>query len=104
MTINQPLTNKIHKNTIATEFSSPAKVKTQYQIQNYYPTTQNNQSPIPKSYRKQASGQIVDAGEGVGMVVRQTSAQFIPGGHLAFAIVAEFDPMTKQWRDAINPR
>lgn len=42
--------------------------------------------------------------EGVGMVVRQTSAQFVPGGHLVFAIVAEFDPHKKLWHDAINPR
>lgn len=42
--------------------------------------------------------------EGVGMVVRQTSATFVPGGHLVFAIVAEFDPKTKQWREATNPR
>ena len=42
--------------------------------------------------------------EGVGIVVRQTSAQFVPGGHLVFAIVAEFDPIKKIWKDAINPR
>lgn len=42
--------------------------------------------------------------EGVGMVMRQTSATFVPGGHLVFAIVAEFDPVKKVWRDAINPR
>jgi hypothetical protein len=42
--------------------------------------------------------------EGVGMVVRQTSAQFIPGGHLVFAIVAEFDAVKKIWHDAVNPR
>jgi hypothetical protein len=42
--------------------------------------------------------------EGVGMVVRQTSAAFVPGGHLVFAIIAEFDAKTKQWRDAVNPR
>lgn len=42
--------------------------------------------------------------EGVGMVVRQTSAQFVPAGHLAFAIVAEYVPAKKLWLDAINPR
>jgi hypothetical protein len=42
--------------------------------------------------------------EGVGMICRQTSAGFVPSGHLVFAIVAEFDPKTKQWHDAVNPR
>jgi hypothetical protein len=42
--------------------------------------------------------------EGVGMICRQTSATFVPSGHLVFAIVAEFDPKTKQWHDAVNPR
>lgn len=42
--------------------------------------------------------------EGVGMVCRQTSAAFVPAGHLVFAIVAEFDPVKKVWRDAVNPR
>ena len=42
--------------------------------------------------------------EGVGMVMRQTSATFVPGGHLEFALVAEFDPKTQKWRDADNPR
>ena len=35
---------------------------------------------------------------------RQTSATFVPGGHLVFAIVAEFDPIKKVWLDAVNPR
>jgi hypothetical protein len=42
--------------------------------------------------------------EGVGIVVRQTSCAFVPGGHLAFAIIAEFDPRAKTWKDAVNPR
>jgi hypothetical protein len=42
--------------------------------------------------------------EGVGIIVRQTSATFVPSGHLVFAIVAEFDAGAKSWRDAINPR
>ena len=41
--------------------------------------------------------------EGIGIIVRQTSAPFIPKGHLVFAIVAEFDPLAKRWRDAKNP-
>ena len=42
--------------------------------------------------------------EGVGMVLRQTSASFVPSGHLVFAIIAEFDAKTKQWLEAVNPR
>ena len=41
--------------------------------------------------------------EGIGMVARQTSAAFVPGGHIVFAIVAEFDPIAKRWLEARNP-
>jgi hypothetical protein len=38
------------------------------------------------------------------MICRQTSAPWIPGGHIVFAIVATFDPKTKTWNHAANPR
>jgi hypothetical protein len=41
--------------------------------------------------------------EGIGMIVRETSAAFVPNGSLVFAIVAEFDPRAKEWREAKNP-
>lgn len=41
--------------------------------------------------------------EGVGIIVRETSAPWLPAGHIVFAIVAEFNPYTKEWEDAINP-
>lgn len=41
--------------------------------------------------------------EGVGLVLRQTSAPFVPDGSLVFAIVAEFDPVRKRWKRARNP-
>lgn len=41
--------------------------------------------------------------EGVGIIVRQTSAQFLPRGHVLFAIVAEFDLARKVFLSAINP-
>ena len=41
--------------------------------------------------------------EGIGMIVRQTSAAFVPGGHLVFAIVAEYDPVRRVWLEAVNP-
>lgn len=42
--------------------------------------------------------------EGIGIIVRQTSASFVPAGHIVFAIVAEFDVVAKAWLEAVNPR
>lgn len=42
--------------------------------------------------------------EGVGIIVRETSAPFVPAGCIVFAIVAEFDPRAQLWRDAQNPK
>jgi hypothetical protein len=41
--------------------------------------------------------------EGIGMIVRETSADFVPDGHLVFAIVAEYEPLRKAWLPAKNP-
>lgn len=41
--------------------------------------------------------------EGVGIIVRETSAGWLPSGHIVFSIIAEFDPVKKAWKDAINP-
>lgn len=41
--------------------------------------------------------------EGVGIIVRETSAIWLPVGHIVFSIIAEFDPIKKEWKDAINP-
>jgi hypothetical protein len=41
--------------------------------------------------------------EGIGLILRQTSAAFVPDGHIVFAFVAEFDPVHKRWRKARNP-
>lgn len=41
--------------------------------------------------------------EGIGIVVRETSASYFSGGHIVFAIVAEFDPIEKDWKHAQNP-
>lgn len=41
--------------------------------------------------------------EGVGMIVRETSASWLPIGHIVFSIVAEFDPIRKAWLNAVNP-
>ena len=42
--------------------------------------------------------------EGIGMIVRETSASFVPGGHIVFALVAELDAQTGLFKDAENPR
>lgn len=42
--------------------------------------------------------------EGIGIIVRETSAAFVPAGHIVFAIVAEFDATTNRWCEAENPR
>lgn len=39
--------------------------------------------------------------EGVGVVVRQTSAGWVPVGHLVFAVIAEWTPVG--WKKAQNP-
>lgn len=41
--------------------------------------------------------------EGLGIVVRRTSATFVPEKHMVFAIVAEWDAARKEYRDAVNP-
>lgn len=42
--------------------------------------------------------------EGIGMILRSTSAEWIPPGHIVYCIVAEFDPIKKDWfPDAVNP-
>jgi hypothetical protein len=42
--------------------------------------------------------------EGVGLIVRQTSAGWVPTGHIVFAIVAAYDPVKQVWHPAQNPR
>lgn len=41
--------------------------------------------------------------EGVGILVKQTSAPWVPRGYLVFAIVAEHSKTLKNFRDARNP-
>ena len=41
--------------------------------------------------------------EGIGLIVRETSATFVPDGHIVFAIVAEYDPRQKRFKRARNP-
>lgn len=41
--------------------------------------------------------------EGIGLVVAKTDASFIPPSHMAFAIISEYDPKAKAWREPRNP-
>ena len=41
--------------------------------------------------------------EGIGIVVEETWAPFLPLGNVVYAIVTPFDPAKKEWQDAINP-
>lgn len=41
--------------------------------------------------------------EGIGIIFKQTSAPFIPKGHLVFAIVSPFEPYSHKWMHANNP-
>jgi len=41
--------------------------------------------------------------EGIGIVVRQTSASWVPDGHVVFAIVAQYKPRSARWKRARNP-
>lgn len=41
--------------------------------------------------------------EGIGLICRQTSAPFIPDGHIVFAIVAPYDVVKRGFKRARNP-
>lgn len=41
--------------------------------------------------------------EGVGMILRRTSAKWIPSGQIVYCIIAEFDPDSRAWKEARNP-
>jgi hypothetical protein len=41
--------------------------------------------------------------EGVGMIIRETSAKWVPQGQIIFAVVAVFDPDKKQFTSCENP-
>lgn len=44
-----------------------------------------------------------DVKQGVGIVLKETSIQWIRPGSLCFALLTEFDPKTKQWSECVNP-
>ena len=44
-----------------------------------------------------------DEKQGVGVILKETSIQWIKPGSLCFAILTEFDPKSKEWTECINP-
>ncbi|TSC82431.1 MAG: hypothetical protein G01um101419_587 [Parcubacteria group bacterium Gr01-1014_19] len=66
-----------------------------------------NMSVFPEDYFEAKYIMVEDRDghrhEGIGIIVRQTSAAWIPRGHLIFAIVAKFRPDTGHYEHAENP-
>ncbi len=66
-------------------------------------------NPFPDSDAFEAKYLYVDVGdgepkqEGVGIILRKTSAVWIPKGHIVYAIIAEYDVAKKAWGKARNP-
>lgn len=64
---------------------------------------------FPDSDAFEAKYLYVDVGdgapklEGVGIILRKTSAPWVPRGHIVYAIIAEYDVTTKAWQKARNP-
>ena len=44
-----------------------------------------------------------DVEEGIGLIVRQTSAVWVPDGHIVYAIITKFDKVQNKWCKAENP-
>ena len=40
---------------------------------------------------------------GIGIIIRKTSAQWIPQSHVVYAIISEVDPKTHEYLPAVNP-
>ncbi len=64
-------------------------------------------NPFPDSDKLEAKYIKVESKhekkEGIGMVLRHTSADWIPEGHIVYAIIAEYDPRTHNFLPARNP-
>jgi len=41
--------------------------------------------------------------EGIGIIIKETSSQWLPKGNIVFAIVSEFDINSGEWKEANNP-
>ncbi len=43
------------------------------------------------------------AREGIGIIITQTCAPFVPPCHVIYALIAQYDLQSKQWHNAVNP-
>lgn len=52
-----------------------------------------------------SAGKNSDQGprEGLGVVIKKTNAPWIPKGHVIFAFIATYDPITHEWSEPENP-
>jgi len=48
-------------------------------------------------------GHVQGRKEGIGILVKQTCASWIPKGYIIFAIIAEYNTNTKQFKESVNP-
>ncbi len=86
-----------------TEADTPAVTEAGWHIERYI---ELNVFPEDRFETKYVNVEYKDGRkrEGIGIIVRETSAAFIPAGHIVFAIVAEFDPSRGIFLGAVNPR
>lgn len=84
------------------EGDTPALTEACWHIERYL-----SLNPFPDSDKFEAKYiYCTDEGttvEGVGIVVRQTSATWLPSGHIVFCIIARYNTHTKEWERARNP-
>lgn len=66
---------------------------------NPFPDSDSYEVKYIKAHATDATGDV--EAEGVGVVLRRTSAAWIPPGHLVFAIIAPWTP--RGWQKAENP-
>ena len=85
-----------------TEGDCPALTEAGWHMERYI-----NLAPFPEDkYSAQyvhVEGPDGKRREGIGLVVEQTSASWIPKNHVIYAIIAEYHTDKKQWGEAKNP-
>lgn len=83
------------------EGDSPALTESCWHIERYL-----SLNPFPDSDAFEAKYVYVEGSpnvEGVGIVVRRTSAAWIPTGQIVYCIIAEYCKESKGWKHARNP-
>lgn len=65
---------------------------------NHFPDTDYYELKYIKTYHTDLKGE--EGEEGIGLILRQSSAMWLPKGHLVYSIIAEWDG---KWKGASNP-